>query len=158
MVVEVAPNQTKEPPTSGSSFSKALIDSFRISQQLLAELDISTYGSEKAIRPGHGDKVFPDPSRGHKYYMEQIAIQDIAGRQAAKIAGTIQLEWTGALRIPERIREVICSSADLFFLTPAFLVPVVIMSGNCFCRCLRRSSWSRTTAAFVRTTRRVWLV
>ena len=77
-----------------------------VSQELVAELDIVTYETKKALREGYGDQVFPDPSRGHKYYMEQIAVQDIAGRSTTPIAATMQLEWTGALKLPSRIREV----------------------------------------------------
>ena len=76
------------------------------SQQLVAELDIVTYETKKAIREGYGDQVFPDSSRGNKYYIEQLAVQDIVGRSATPLAATMQLEWTGALKVASRIREV----------------------------------------------------
>ncbi len=78
-------------------------------QERVADLDIVTYETEEAERPG-GGAIFPDPSRGHKYYMQQVAVQDIAGRSATPIAATMQLEWTGALENPEKIREVRCDA------------------------------------------------
>ena len=69
----------------------------------------------KASRPDGDESVFPDESRGHKYFVEQIATLDIAGTSASQLAATMQLEWTGALKQPSRIREVHLSQLSFIF-------------------------------------------
>ena len=67
---------------------------------------MDSYGNVQALRPDGNPQVFPHEERGYKYYMMQVAKQPISGRDSTQMASTMQLDWTGALRDPNRIRQV----------------------------------------------------
>lgn len=73
---------------------------------IVAELDDATYESEIAKRPA-GRSIFPVEARGYRYYLEHRATQHIAGPKQTQVASTMQLEWTGALSVTARIRQVV---------------------------------------------------
>lgn len=79
-------------------------------QEEVAHLSMTTYQMKEAQRKGD-TRVFPNEARGYRYYMEQIAEQPIAEKNQNQVASTMMLEWTGALKDPNRIRQVRWSNA-----------------------------------------------
>ena len=50
----------------------------------VAELELSTYGYTLAKRP-NGGPIFSNESRGNKYYIEEMAVQAVAGRSNLQV-------------------------------------------------------------------------
>ena len=83
-------------------------------QELVANFSTSAYGQKQAERPT-GQLIFPHEERGYRYYLKQTATQSIAEPGMTQVASMMQLEWTGALKEPPRVRQVCIASKDCTF-------------------------------------------
>ena len=74
---------------------------------MIAELRTGGYVTKQArANSGTSEQVFPQEAAPYKYYMEQVAQQEVAGPKVTQVASNMQLEWTGALLDLSRIRQV----------------------------------------------------